>query len=90
MEGSNITYIKGRKIVDGKYYCESCQTTIVAKTYNRHIKTKIHLAGVIKNEQKIKCECGGFYYQALFNDHFLTDKHQYYMYLQEKENRKRT
>lgn len=88
MEGSNITYIKGRKIVDGKYYCESCKTIIVSKYYNEHIKTKIHLAGIEKNEPKIKCGCGGSYYQELFNDHFLTGKHQYYLYIQEKRNRK--
>ena len=76
---SNTKMIKGRKIVDGNYFCESCGISIKSNSYYKHIKTRNHLEGVNKNDEKIKCECGSSIHKALFKFHEETSQHKHYL-----------
>lgn len=75
-------------IVIGKTFCPICNYWFITRSRNRHEKSKRHKEGISKDEPKIKCECGGIYYRALFYDHAKTDKHIYYINKIEKQNQK--
>jgi len=77
---SNVKTSKERKnkitrdIIDGKYTCTLCCITMKSNSYYKHIQSKNHKEG------KTKCECGGFYYVALFNQHKEATIHKHYTY----------
>ena len=76
-------------IIEGKRFCNTCKIYVVTKAFEKHLISKRHKGGITKDEPKIKCECGGVYYRALFPDHEQTDKHIYYMNKIERQNRRK-
>jgi len=76
---SNVKTSKERKnkitrdIIDGKYTCTLCCITMKANSYYKHIQSKNH------EEGKTKCDCGGFYFLALFNQHEEATIHKHYL-----------
>jgi hypothetical protein len=76
---SNTKFIKGRKIVDGKFFCDSCGISVKSTSYYKHIKSSNHLEGVNKNSEKIKCECGSVIHKVLFKYHEETSQPKHHL-----------
>jgi hypothetical protein len=74
-----------------KIQCK-CGRSVVRKKLQRHLRTKIHLKGLVGyvvpvkvKEEKIECNCGGRYTKPNKNRHLGTKKHQAYNKKNNKE-----
>ena len=52
--------------VDGRVYCNSCESNIAVRRYEDHLQSKYHTQGIKKpkpDDIKIDCECGKKFYE---------------------------